>query len=359
MQKAEEKVNDSNKKTETPQNNYVVCDLGYGILKGSQDGISEVKLEWGTCYCVDSSVHSSIDLHIKTFYNAPDKSAPRNNAIITIKVGQTVNDLVDKVADSFDVSPEEIILVHGGHKYTIDDGDLLIAHLKFAVKRTVNLLLVVDAKLSLRFESIMDTNGLFYYMGTDGNTKPYENPITSGKIKVKMSTRGGNDFFCIADRNPRSGTLENSFGEDPAPWLALHFRNYKIQLTAYVICQERDHLLRFWNMEGSDDGVSWNLIESRKNDASITEANPQAVFQITPSASENRYYSHLRLHCVGPSHKGSTDFDISQMEFYGLIQIDLGLNPSGKESKLIKQKATKHDGSEFVPTGTKESRRKR
>jgi len=216
----------------------------------------------------------------------------------------------------------------------------------------------------------MDTNGLFYYIGTDGGSKPYENPISTGKVKVKMSTRGGSDFYCIADRNPRSGTIENSYGDDAAPWVSLHFKHYKIHLTAYVICQERDHLLRTWNMLGSNDGVSWELIEARKNDMTLTEANPQAVFHVSPSVSESRYYSHLRLQCTGPSHKGSTDFDISQMEFYGLLQVEpaSGVPGSGNKNtnKLVKQKGkyglegselSMPGGGEPIPVQLKSDRR--
>jgi hypothetical protein len=65
----------------------------------------------------------------------------------------------------------------------------------------------------LKFSSILDTNGLIYFIGTDGGKTPYNNPIKSGKVVVKLSsTGGGSPVEHLADRNPSSYAVENSYG---------------------------------------------------------------------------------------------------------------------------------------------------
>ncbi len=38
------------------------------------------------------------------------------------------------------------------------------------------------------FQSTFDTNGLFFWLGTNKGTTPYSNPATIGKVKVTRSS---------------------------------------------------------------------------------------------------------------------------------------------------------------------------
>src|SRR5690606_17658078 len=44
-----------------------------------------------------------------------------------------------------------------------------------------------DLTLTFTHSSDFDTNGLLYYIGTDGLTKPYKNPLHDQKVKLMLS----------------------------------------------------------------------------------------------------------------------------------------------------------------------------
>lgn len=169
----------------------------------------------------------------------------------------------------------------------------------------------------------MDTNGVFYWIGTNEGRQPYNNPIRQGKVTVHLSSHGGDDTSCIADRNPDSSAAENSYGEDGNPWLAINFKNHSVNPSHYVICQQGDHLLRNWQLEASNDtnpnisSKQWTTLCIHTEDESISGGPPaMAVFKVP---ERGQYWSWFRVYVTGPSHKGQPNFDITQMEFYGSL----------------------------------------
>jgi len=167
----------------------------------------------------------------------------------------------------------------------------------------------------LKYTSILDTGGLMYLIGTNGGKTTYDNPVRAGKVIVKVSSSGGSPVEHIADRNPGSYAVENSFGSDRNPWLSFDFKGYLIRPTEYVVCQDQDHFIQNWRFEGKEKGKSeWVLIQEYKNDRTITDSpTHRAVFKV----KTGKLFAELRLYVTGPSHKGQPNFDITYMEFYG------------------------------------------
>jgi len=162
-----------------------------------------------------------------------------------------------------------------------------------------------------RFE---DNTGIVYWIGTNEGTSGYVNPADR-LVGVRMSTSAGSSIPSIFDRNYTGSPIENSYGGDSAPWVEIDFRSYKVRPTSYFLAQEQDHYLRNWRIEGSDDGSSWTTLRDHNNDATLTTSNRWAFFDLKAST----FYSRLRLFCYGASHNGSTNFDITEIEFYGYV----------------------------------------
>jgi len=162
-----------------------------------------------------------------------------------------------------------------------------------------------------RFE---DNTGIVYWIGTNEGTSGYVNP-TDRLIGVRMSTSAGSAIPSIFDRNYTSTPIENSYGGDSSPWVEFDFRTYKVRPTSYFLAQEQDHYLRNWRIEGSDDGSSWTTLRDHNNDATLHTSNRWAFFDLKAAT----FYQRLRLFCYGASHNGSTNFDITEMEFFGYV----------------------------------------
>jgi len=176
----------------------------------------------------------------------------------------------------------------------------------------------------LKFSSIMDTNGLIYFIGSNGGKSSYTNPVKTGQVVVKLSStamthlQGGSAVEHIADRDPSSSAVENSYGSDKNPWISVQFTKYLIRPTDYVVCQDQDHFLQNWRFEGREkDKTEWVLIEEHKNDQTLTSKTPhRACFKV----KSPRFFHEVRLYVTGPGHKGQPNFDITQLEFYGFYR---------------------------------------
>jgi len=162
-----------------------------------------------------------------------------------------------------------------------------------------------------RFE---DNSGIIYWIGTNEGTSGYTNPVNT-LINVRMSTTAGSSVTSLCDRNYSSAPVENSYGGDSTPWIEFDFRAYKVRPTAYFLAQEQDHYVRNWRIEGGDDGSTWTTIRDHNNDTTLTSTNRWAFFDLKATT----FYNRLRLFCYGPSHNGTTNFDITEMEFYGYV----------------------------------------
>jgi len=161
-----------------------------------------------------------------------------------------------------------------------------------------------------RFE---DNTGIFWYIGTDDGKRGYVNPIESD-VGCRMSTLVGS-LPSLADRNYTSTPVENTYGSDAAPWIEYEFRRWKVRPTHYFLAQEQDHYLRNWRIEGSDDGSSWTTLREHTNDSTIHSSNRWAFFDL----KADKFYRRLKLQMTGPSHNGSTNMDVTEMEWYGYI----------------------------------------
>jgi len=168
----------------------------------------------------------------------------------------------------------------------------------------------------LKYSSINDTNGFFYFLGTgEGKGGIYSNPITAGKITVTQSSKGGMDFGLLADRNINSGPVENSYGSDVNAWLALKFRDYLFRPTDLVICQDIDHIIQNWRLEGRTGNGSWTSIVEYKNDTTLSGVTPhRGCFK---NIKCPKFYQEFRIYITGPGNKGGNNYDITQLEFYG------------------------------------------
>lgn len=161
-----------------------------------------------------------------------------------------------------------------------------------------------------------DNTGILYYIGTDeGKSTVYRNPLASRTVLVSMSSSAGAAPQSVADRNISSSPAENSYGRERNPWIAIDFKESKVRLESYFIAQEHDHYLRNWRLEGSDDGNNWDTLREHVNDTTLTSSHRHHFFLV----NAKKYYSRFRIYVTGPSHTGQTNFDITQLEFYGFL----------------------------------------
>lgn len=170
----------------------------------------------------------------------------------------------------------------------------------------------VQRAATTRFE---DNAGIIYWIGTDsGRSLSYSNPHPD-HVTVTMSSSAGSPLPSVFDRNIRESPVENSYGSEPNPWIAVEFKEHRVQLESVYIAQEADHYLRNWRIEGSDDGRTWVALANFANNATITEEHRFGYFAIT----SDKFYRRVRIYVTGHSTNDQSNFDITQLEFFGKV----------------------------------------
>jgi E3 ubiquitin-protein ligase HECTD1 len=104
-------------------------------------------------------------------------------------------------------------------------------------------------------------------------------------------------------------------------WICYDFKDMQIKVTHYSIRTRRDanngHL-RFWILEGSQDGLSWVTIDDRQNDTSLNSEGAISTFSI--SQNFQKAFRQVRLRQTGKNTSGTDNLIVNSIEFFGVLK---------------------------------------
>ena len=169
----------------------------------------------------------------------------------------------------------------------------------------------------LRFLHLSDTRGLGYFLGSDGRTSPWSNPVRTQRIHVQCSSpvcsqSDATSLFsrkfvreCVARRVRRDD-------ERIAAWWAIDIGPaYTLVCTDYLLQQDdSEYHLRDWVLQGSNNGTEWIDLRVHSRDGTYFLKGQTAAFHVQSLASRTAYryfriYSELQ------------DLAIAGLELYG------------------------------------------
>jgi hypothetical protein len=77
-----------------------------------------------------------------------------------------------------------------------------------------------------------------------------------------------------------------------------------------------------WDLEGSnDDGKTWHVIDTRRNEQVLMRSKAWYVFFIDNDVQNNNAaYSMFRIKLAGPNSSGSNNISLTTIEFFGKLQ---------------------------------------
>ena len=185
----------------------------------------------------------------------------------------------------------------------------------------------------------MDENGCFYFLGTNGGTKIWQNPHTIGQVQAFASSIGfGNVSDLVGRRCVNLRTLNEPFsffGVDLG-------EGRKLLPSCYTIMNRNSstHCLMNWHFEGSNDKLNWTILDRRvylpsqldnpdpnaQVDEEIVEAICQKQATNTWGVDQNVYndiddegFRFFRIIQISPNSSGSDNLAMSCFELYGKI----------------------------------------
>lgn len=173
-----------------------------------------------------------------------------------------------------------------------------------------------------------DTNGLFYYLGTNEGTSPWTNPVTAGKMSIVVKTLAAGTTASLVDREPNQFYTDNT----PSRYIGIDIGEGKGMIVSDYLLRNRVEsieYLRTWNLEGSNnvagsttadyDAATWETIDSRMNDTLLTAANAYGHY-VSEGAAKNKRFRFFRLIQTGLNGAGRDYLCIAEIELYGLFK---------------------------------------
>jgi len=160
-----------------------------------------------------------------------------------------------------------------------------------------------------------DTNGLFYFLGCQGGIRSsYTNPADIGMVTVTSSS-------LMSDSQPLSalvGRISTRCVTKPhqKSWMQINLKEVKIKLTHYTLRHYNSwdtEALRYWNLEGSNDGQSWVPIRQHMDDRALRKSGGSHTWAV----DTNHYFSNLRLFMTGRNSNNHWYLACSGVELYG------------------------------------------
>eukprot|EP01084_Bolivina_argentea_P100315 180137_1 len=163
--------------------------------------------------------------------------------------------------------------------------------------------------------SDFDKNGLFYFLGCQGGVRrEYSNPADIGMVQVTSSS-------LMSDSQPLSalvGRLTTRTVTKPhqRSWMCVNLKTIKMKPTHYTLKHYNSwdtEALRYWNLEGSNDGNSWTPIRQHMDDRALRKAGCSHTWAVdTP-----QFYSQFRIYMTGRNSNNHWYLACSGMELYG------------------------------------------
>jgi len=171
-----------------------------------------------------------------------------------------------------------------------------------------------------------DTNGILYYIGSNGLTKPWENPAKTGLVDLQISHRLGK---LEMNKNNTIGreAIENFWGDSTPIWFSVDLGegNY-VRVTDYTLRHgygAANSYIHNWEFLGSKDGVKWDVLHNGFR-SPFNYGFQTHTFKIKPT---KEYYRMFKVVQKGNYYlegsEGSPFLCIAGFELYGDVLFDV------------------------------------
>ena len=164
--------------------------------------------------------------------------------------------------------------------------------------------------------------GILSHLGNGDPQKALDDKI----IDIKASSVYGN----YANHQPRCVlnqiSSDNFYSKnEPNSWLFIDFKEIKVNPSHYSIKSngwsgKGNHHPQSWDIEGSTDLISWDLLDSRRNETSLDDRDASNTFTISCQTNKRKYYRYLRIMQKDKNTANNNHLVIGSIEFFGQIQ---------------------------------------
>jgi len=169
-------------------------------------------------------------------------------------------------------------------------------------------------KRTFRYSYDMDEKGILYYLGTEAGRLDWINPMDKKLVIVTASTVMNNSSpmsAVVGRRVVRCVTKPHA-----KSWIMINFSPNSVCPNAYTLRHYASwdtEALRCWNFEGSNDGLTWRVINKHTNDTSLNKAGATHTWKVEC----DRAYTHFRIYMTNRNSNDHWYLSCSGFEIYG------------------------------------------
>uniref|UniRef100_A0A915DET1 E3 ubiquitin-protein ligase n=1 Tax=Ditylenchus dipsaci TaxID=166011 RepID=A0A915DET1_9BILA len=199
--------------------------------------------------------------------------------------------------------------------------------------REIKALKLKSEKLLLEYDSDFDTNGLIWYLGTNGrSTDHWFNPALVRVVNVCCSDGAKQPYGQPEDIFSREVTSLNCHTSDSVDSNFTMDLGVLIFPSAYTLRHAQGYgrsALRNWLLQGSKDNHVWEMLLAHSDDQSLNEPGSTATWPIAIEPGQGPY-RYLRVAQNGKNSSNITHYlSLSGFEVYGTVVdvIDTELKP--------------------------------
>lgn len=167
------------------------------------------------------------------------------------------------------------------------------------------------------FNSVGDTSGFFYFIGTGYGQSSWSNPSSGGLLTTTSSAIFTGVTSATTDRTTAQIIVNNVANS----WIVWDFGTAHVTVTDYLLRGRSDFSgdinPRNWKLQGSNNNSSWTDIDVRVNDTTV---GPGAATWGHFTCTDTGRWRYLRLLQNGVNAAGNNFLVNSEAEFYGTFR---------------------------------------
>ena len=138
-----------------------------------------------------------------------------------------------------------------------------------------------------------------------------------GIVNITSSTTDYNQPYDVANENWNDYWYSK---EESFPWLCVDFKEISIKPTNYTLktfnCGSGYSHIKSWVLEGSNDGISWTVLDAQTNCSLMNQKRATIIFNCNGEES----FHKLRIKMTGRNHHNGTYMCLAGIEFFGTIK---------------------------------------
>ena len=207
------------------------------------------------------------------------------------------------------------------------------------------------------YESDFDKNGILYAIGTAfGRNPEWKNPALNNLVNVITNPE------TTSDSEPKHRFIGRTqcrciLNEKESSYFIVDFKDRQIKPTAYTL---RNYVsweieaLKNWDLCGSKDGKSWDIIMSHSDNTDLKGKGKAFTWKIEDC---NSFYSQFKVVITGKNNNDHNMLCCAGFEIYGIFHeesaanfIASGMGMSGPRNVLTLQQQIKESLTKYSPS---------